>query len=61
MIITSEVNIFLNNEYVTKESMKKLDQKVARRLNPSNVADAGEVHKRSYASNVNTHRAGRSH
>ena len=45
-IIISEVNIFLNNEYVTKESMKKLDQKVARRLNPRDSADIGEVHKR---------------
>ena len=58
----NEVNIFLNNEYVTKESMKKLDQKVARRLNPKDVAaDVGEVRKRSYPTHVHTHRVGREH
>ena len=32
-LIESEVMIFCSNEYVTKESMKKLESRIARKLN----------------------------
>ena len=36
--VESEVNLFIASEYVTKESMKQLEQRVARKLNPNNMS-----------------------